>query len=69
MAEAAVEVSKFHLGCEKDFSHPTVEYENTSHHSHDFQTFENMFIGVTTTVIFTTNVLLIVALASSKFLR
>ena len=69
MTEATVEVNKFHLGCEKEFSHPDVERENTSHHSHSFQTFENIFTGVTTIVIFTTNVLLIVALASSKFLR
>ena len=69
MTEAAVEINKFHLGCEKEFSHPDVEHENTSYHSNSFQTFENMFTAVTTIVIFTTNVLLIVALASSKFLR
>ena len=59
----------FLSGCEKDTDFPNVERENTSYHSYDFQVFENIFMGITTIVIFTTNILLTMVLATCKHLR
>ena len=69
MGENSLEFNKFYLGCEREFIHPDIEIENTSYHSETFQTFENIYMAITTVLIFTTNILLIITLAASKFLR
>ena len=60
---------KYFSGCEREFDFLNVDHENTTYHSQEFQTFENIFLGTTTIVIFTTNILLIMTLVSSKYLR
>ena len=69
MGEDSLGVNKFNLGCEREFNHPDIERENTSYHSAAFQTFENIYTAITTILVFSTNILLIIALAASKFIR
>ena len=66
MTEITLNINSVFFEYEKDYRYPDVDHENNSL---DLQTFKKIYFCITTILIFSTNLLLIIVLVSSNYLR